>query len=132
MKVQKWIKPFFIIAGLYDGILGIIFLIVPLELFKTAAIAPPNHIGYVQFPALLLIVIAVMFFNIAKDPIANRNLILYGILVKISYCLVVFPHWLTGNIPSIWIPFAFFDLGFLVMFFIAGKTLKQTMLNSQK
>lgn len=125
MNVPKWIKPIFIFAGLYDGVLAILFLAVPIRLFNAANVTPPNHIGYVQFPALLLIAFAIMFFNIAKNPMANRNLILYGILLKLSYCSVVFPHWIMGNIPSIWVPFAFFDLGFLIAFAIASKALKQ-------
>jgi len=94
---------------------------VPMQLFAAAKIAPPNHIGYVQFPALLLVVFAIMFFNIARDPKANRNLMLYGILLKISYCSVVFPHWLVGNVPFIWVPFACFDLAFLVVFIVAHR-----------
>ncbi|MBL7131470.1 MAG: hypothetical protein ISS45_08745 [Candidatus Omnitrophica bacterium] len=125
MEVPKWIKPLFIVAGLYDGILAALFLIVPTQLFGAANIPLPNHLGYIQFPALLLIVFAIMFFNIARDPIANRNLILYGILLKVAYCGVIFPYWLVGNVPSIWVPFAFFDLGFLIIFIIANMNLKK-------
>lgn len=125
MGIPKWIKPLFITAGLYDGILATLFLIVPVQLFNAANVMLPNHLGYVQFPALLLIIFAIMFFNIARDPIANKNLVLYGILLKFSYCAVVFPYWLVGNIPSIWVPFAFFDLGFLVLFAMALKALKK-------
>lgn len=129
MQNQKWIKILFVIAGLYDGVLGVLFLTIPLKLFSMANVTPPNHIGYVQFPAALLIVFAIMFFNITINPAANRNLIIYGILLKLSYCTVVFTHWLSANIPSIWVPFAFFDLCFLAVFLIAYKTLKQNTLN---
>jgi hypothetical protein len=125
MNIPRWIKPLFVFAGLYDGILGILFLAMPIYLFNAAGVALPNHIGYVQFPAMLLIVFAILFFNIAKDPIANRNLILYGILLKVSYCSVIFPHWLMGNMPTLWVPFAFFDFAFLVIFVIVHKALKQ-------
>ena len=124
MNVPKWIKPFFYIAGLYDGILGLLFLVVPIQLFDAVNVSPPNHVGYVQFPAMLLITFAIMFFNIAKDPEDNKNLILYGILLKISYCSVVLYYWMIGEIPSIWIPFAFFDFIFLGMFLAAKKVLK--------
>jgi len=87
-------------------------------------IAPPNHVGYVQFPAFLLIIFALMFFNIARDPIANKGLIIYGILLKFEYCSVVFPHWFLKNIPQIWVCFAFLDLAFLFIFVIADKKLK--------
>ena len=124
MDSPKWIKPFFIIAALYDGILGMLFLVVPTQLFNATKITLPNHIGYVQFPAMLLVVFAIMFFNIARDPRANRNLIFYGILLKLSYCSVVFSHWMVGAVPFIWVPFAFFDFAFLVAFIIAYKALK--------
>lgn len=123
MSSPKWIKPLFAVAGLYDGILGALFLIAPMQLFAAANITPPNHIGYVQFPAFLLIIFAVMFFNIAKDPIANKNLILYGILLKLSYCAIVFVYAMVGQMPWMWIPFAYCDLAFLVVFIVARKQL---------
>ena len=124
MDVPKWIKPFYVVAALYDGILGLVFLMVPTQLFNAAKIAPPNHIGYVQFPALLLVVFAIMFFNIVRDPKANKNLIFYGILLKLSYCSVVLPHWLVGNVPALWVLFAFFDLLFMVVFIVSYKAVK--------
>lgn len=125
MDVPKWIKPFFVVAGLYDGILGLLFVLAPYQLFKAANVTPPNHVGYVQFPALLLIIFAIMFFNIARNPLANRSLILYGILLKISYSGVVLFHWMSVNIPTIWVVFAFLDLIFLVLFFVARKAIGQ-------
>ncbi|RPJ70733.1 MAG: hypothetical protein EHM20_15215 [Alphaproteobacteria bacterium] len=126
MNIPKWIKPFFVIAGLYDGILGLIFILMPFQIFNVVHVAPPNHIGYVQFPAMLLIAFAIMFFSIAKDPVKNKNLILYGILLKISYCSVIFFHSLTNNVPSIWVIFGYFDLAFLITFLMAAKAMKQS------
>ncbi len=123
-EVPGWIKPFFVFAALYDGILGVAFLALPLKLFELAGVTPPNHLGYIHFPALLLILFAIMFFNIAKNPIGNRILIHYGIMLKICYCSVVFSHWLMGNMPNIWITFGVFDLVFLVVFIIALNDLK--------
>jgi len=57
-----------------------------------------------------------MFLAIARAPLANRNLIPYGMLLKVSYCSVVFYHWSTGGITDIWKPFAFVDLAFLALF----------------
>lgn len=124
MEVPKWIKPFYVVAALYDMILGLMFLTASNQLFNAANIALPNHIGYVQFPALLLIIFAIMFFNIARDPKANKNLIFYGILLKLSYCSVVLPHWLAGNVPILWVPFAFFDFLFMIVFVIAYRVVK--------
>lgn len=124
MSYPKWIRPLYIISALYDGILGVLFLVFSLQLFKAVNVVPPNHIGYVQFPALLLIIFAVMFFNIARDPLGNKNLILYGILLKFSYCSVVLYYWMLGSIPSLWVPFAFLDLAFMIAFIFSYKVIK--------
>jgi len=121
MNIPKWIKPLYIAAGLYDGILGAFFLVAPLRLFRFCNVAPPNHIGYVQFPAMLLIIFAVMFFSIARNPSANRNLIFYGILLKFSYCSVVFFHRLFGEIPAVWMSFAYIDLAGMFVFIYVYK-----------
>ncbi len=114
----------FIIAALYDGLLGIAFLFAGDFIFQRFEVTPPNHLGYVQFPATLLVVFALMFSAIAKNPNTNKNLIPYGILLKLSYCGVVFYYWLTSNLPFIWKPFAVFDLIFLVLFIWAYSSLK--------
>ena len=119
------VKVLFYIAAAYDGVLGIIFLAKPMCLFEAFEITPPNHAGYVQFPAMLLVVFAVLFFNIARNPAANRNLILYGILLKVSYCTVVFGYWFTDGIPIIWKPFAICDLIFIALFILAQQSLGQ-------
>ncbi|MCK5214357.1 MAG: hypothetical protein KAR05_03275 [Candidatus Omnitrophica bacterium] len=125
MEIPKWIKPFFVVAGLYDGILGLLFLAMPYKLFSLTNVPPPNHVGYIQFPALLLVIFGVMFLNIARNPIVNRDLIFYGILLKMSYSGVVLSHWLLGNMPIMWIAFAFFDLVFLALFVVARQAIGQ-------
>ena len=70
MKVQKWIKSLFVAAGLYDSILGILFLMAPIGLFKAASVTLPNHIGYVQFPAMLLIVFAIVLLIVGVLQVA--------------------------------------------------------------
>lgn len=116
MKKIKTMTFLFVVTAVYDGLLGISFLFVGNNVFRYFNITPPNHIGYVQFPAALLIIFALMFIKIAKEPVKNRHLIPYGILLKISYCAIVFYHWFSTEIPYIWKPFAIFDLLFLVLF----------------
>ena len=116
MKTKASIKVLFIVAAVYDGVLGAAFLFASGALFEWFSVTPPNHPGYVQFPAALLIVFAVMYMAIAMNPVRNRNLIPYGILLKVSYCGVVLFHWLTSGIPGMWKPFCLFDLVFLILF----------------
>ena len=120
---EKWIRIIYILAGLYDGILGIAFILVPGQIFAFYGVEPPNHMAYVQFPALLLLVFAIMFFRVASNPIKNRELILYGCGLKISYCTMTFWYEVTTGIPSMWIPWAWADLVFLLLFVLTWRYL---------
>ena len=116
MSTKRWIPVLFMVAAIYDGLLGIAFLFASGRLFQWFCVTPPNHPGYVQFPAALLIVFGVMFSAIAMNPVRNRNLIPYGILLKTSYCGVVAFYWLTAGLPGIWKPFCILDFMFLFAF----------------
>lgn len=112
----RFITRLFLVAAFYDGILGLLFLFAAPWVFQLCGVTPPNHFAYVQFPAALLIVFAIMFVVIARNPVPNRNLIPYGILLKVSYCSIAFFHWFTAGMPGMWKPFAIFDLIFMVLF----------------
>jgi hypothetical protein len=120
---EELIKPFYIISGLYDAVLGVAFLIAPGAIFAMYEVTPPNHMAYVQFPALLLILFGIMFFRIAMDPVKNRDLILYGCGLKVSYCSMVFYYMSTTGVPQMWVPWAYADLVFLVLFVITWRDL---------
>ena len=116
MRERAAIRWLFGVGALYDGVLGVGFLLAGGQLFEAAGITPPNHWGYVHFPALLLILFAAMFAAIAREPEKNRGLIAYGIGLKLAYAGTVFFHWMTGGIPWIWKPFAICDLIFAAAF----------------
>lgn len=110
------VKVLFYVAALYDGILGVAFLFAAPAVFELVGLPPLEHFGYVHFAAALLIVFALMFLAVARNPMANRGLIVYGMLLKVSYCAIVLYHWGAGGISDIWKPFAFADLAFLALF----------------
>jgi hypothetical protein len=123
MQELRWVKLLFLIAGLYDGILGVVFLIAPESIFLSFDVTAPYHMAFIQFPAMLLIVFAIMFFRVAIDPVKNRELILYGCGLKISYCSTVFWYATMSEISFIWIPWAWADILFLVLFVLVWKKL---------
>ncbi len=124
MKKHGAISALFYVAAAYDGILGVAFLFLAGRVFELFGVTPPNHLGYVQFPAALLIVFGLMFLAVARNPVGNRGLIPYGILLKVSYCGVVFWHWFTAGIPFMWKPFAVLDLLFGILFCVAYAKLR--------
>jgi hypothetical protein len=108
-KMLRPISALFVVAALYDGILGVLFLTAPGAIFHAFDVAPPNHPAYVQFPAALLIVFALIFVCVAREPIANRSLIIYGMLLKVSFFGLAFWYWFSAGIPGFWKPFAVID-----------------------
>lgn len=117
----NWIRGLFIIAGLYDVVLGIAFLLFSRAIFQWFGVEAPNHPAYVKFPALLLLIFAAMFFRVAGDPKNSRELIIYGVGLKAAYAGTAFWYQMTQGIPSMWLPWAWADVGFLIFFLLAWK-----------
>jgi len=120
----KWMKAAFGVSAIYDGLLGVVFLFAAPMIYDYFGIERPNHPGYVHFPALLLIIFALMLWRIASNPVKYRDLMPYGIGLKIAYCGVVFFHKFTTGIPDMWMPFAWLDLIFMILFFLAWTKVK--------
>jgi hypothetical protein len=120
---KTWIRPLFLVAGLYDGLLGLAFFFGHDRIFAYFEVTPANHPAYVEFPALLLVVFGVMFFHVASDPVRLRPLIPYGIALKAAYAGLALWYQYTVGIPSMWLPWAWMDVGFLVAFLLAWMAL---------
>lgn len=121
---KSWIKPLFYVAALYDGLLGILFLFAWRAVYQSFGVTLPNHGGYVQFPALLLIIFGALFLRIARNPVANRDLIPYGIALKIAYSGIVFWYALRTGVPRMFVWYAWIDLVFLILFLVARQSLR--------
>jgi hypothetical protein len=113
------VRLLFVIAGLYDFVIGVVFLFFGPQLFDAAGVPHPNHWGYIQFGALLLMIFGVMFFEVARDPVGNRNLIPYGMLLKLSYTGLVAYYWIATDCPWLFKPFVVIDGVMFVLFLLA-------------
>ena len=113
------VRIVFAVAGIYDLLIGLAFLFAGPQIFAKAEVPPPNHWGYLQFCAILLIIFGIMFFAVAQHPVLNRNLMLYGILLKLSYVGLVCFYWATSGCPTLFKPFAVIDAVMLVLFVLA-------------
>jgi hypothetical protein len=129
MKRPIAVSMMFYVSALYDGAVGLAFLLKPLALFRLCGVTPVNHPGYVQFSAALLLVFAWMFFRIAGDPVGRRSLIPHGMLLKVSYCAIVAYYWITTGLPYMWKPFAVADAIFLVLYLWAYSGLGRSALS---
>ena len=116
---RSHIRLLFAIAGLYDVLIGVAFLGFGPQLFDATGVPPPNHWGYIQFGAMMVVIFGLMFFAVAYDPLANRNLMPYGMLLKLCYTGLVAYYWFTTDCPALFKPFAVIDALMFVLFLAA-------------
>jgi hypothetical protein len=119
----SWIKPLFVIAGLYDVLLGAAALAAFKPIYNQFGIMLPNHDGYVQWGAAVVLVFGIGFWFVASDPVRNRDIIKMGVLFKLAYAATVLGHSFFGTIPMLWVPFAWIDLVFAALFIAALRSL---------
>jgi hypothetical protein len=116
MKSLLPVRILYAIAALYEGLLGLAFIVAAPQLFQLAAITPPNHWGYVHFAAGILVIFGWMFLQIARRPVENHGLVLYGFLLKVCYVATVGWHSYYGGVPAMWTWFAGADTLFALLF----------------
>ena len=106
-------------GGSLSGYRRLAFLGLGPQIFDAAGVPPPDHWGYIQFGSLLVLVFGLMFYAVAYDPAANRNLMPYGMLLKLCYTGLVAYYWVTTDCPLLFKPFAVIDGLMFVLFFLA-------------
>jgi len=118
------IRVIFLVAALYDIILGLSFSLWFKTVYQWFEIELPNHPAYVQLPGLLIAVLGVGFLFVFADPQQNRNIAFLGVLMKLDFTGVAFGHWLVGSIPTIYVILAVCDAIFALLFVAAYLSLK--------
>jgi hypothetical protein len=113
---REWIRPFFVFAAAYDFFLGMVFLIAYPAVYARFGVTLPNHPAYVQFCAALVAIFGIGFWSVARAPERNRDLIKLGVLLKLSYAGIVLSWWFRGQMPGMWVPFAWIDVAFMLAF----------------
>lgn len=121
--MRPWIRPLFVVAGIYDLVLGIAYLFLHRTVFGWFNVLLPNHPGYVQLNALFVTIFGIGFLLVAQDPQRNRDIIRLGVLLKLAYSGIVLTYAAMGNMPTMWIPWAICDLLFVVGFLMALRAL---------
>ena len=116
MNKEAKYRGLFLVAGLYDLVLGAIFFLFYVPLYGYFGITLPNHPEYVQAPALFIVILGIMFFYIYRNMYKNVDMVKIGILSKATYSGLAFYHYYLTSLPVIFVVFAWFDLAFLILF----------------
>ena len=101
---EKYYRSLFMIAAVYDVLLGITFTFFPARAFAALGISEklPAFGGYLTLLGVFVLVIGIAYFLIARGDLQrNTDLILVGTLYKLAYSGTAFYYWSQGNLPHI-------------------------------
>lgn len=98
---ERYYRGLFLVAAIYDLVLGIAFTLFHIPVFEMVGVTPPGS-GYVPLLGSFLFVIGVAYYLIWRgDLYQQRDLILVGTLYKLAYSAIAFIYWAIGDIPHV-------------------------------
>lgn len=110
-------RTFFLIAAVYDMILGAAFLIAGEPILTAIGMTLPPHIAYIQLSAVFIFIQGLSYWLAYRDPLGNKGIVRVGIAYKAAYVGLTLYYLLIQQLPSVFfIPWAVFDLLFLIGF----------------
>lgn len=117
---ETYYRWLFLIAAIYDLVLGVVFTFFSAPVFRLLGISDklPSFGGYISLLGAFVFVIGVAYYLIFRGDLAkNQDLIFIGALYKLSYCLVAFYYFAFREVPHILFVgvFGVLDLVFLVL-----------------
>ncbi len=121
-------KTFFLVAALYDIVLGAAFFILYAPLFSALAIELPNSITYIHLTAAFVFVQGVGYWFVYQDPDANHGIVKTGVIYKIAFAGLSFFYLAIGQLPHpVFAVFGAMDVLFLIgfMMFLKGERDRQ-------
>lgn len=121
-------KTFFLVAAVYDIVLGLAFFFLYSPLWNALGIALPNNTAYIHLTAGFVFVQGVGYWFVYQDPDGNRGIVKTGVVYKAVFSGLAAYYWAIGQLlHPIFLLFGGLDALFLigfVMFLMAGPSRK--------
>lgn len=118
-------KVFFLVAALYDILLGAGFFLLYDPLFSALGIELPGNISYIHLTAAFVFVQGVGYWIVFRDPDGNHGIVMLGIVYKAAFAGLAAYYWAIGDLlHPIFGLFGILDAMFLigfVMFLMAAR-----------
>jgi hypothetical protein len=128
IKKRGYYKTLYLIASIYDFMLGIIFLFFYKSVYNLLGMNIPENPAYLTFSALMITLFGILLFMIYLDLENAKKLVILAILIKFSYVGTVFFYYLLVGADYVDLPyriFAIFDLIFAGLFIESLREIKK-------
>jgi hypothetical protein len=116
MTGERFFKWLFLVAGVYDFVLGALFFLFYVAIYEHFGITLPNHPEYVQAPAAFIVILGIMLFYVFKDMYRNVDMVKIAALSKLAYSGLALYYQQATGLPAVFMVFAWCDLIFLGLF----------------
>lgn len=117
MQHRGFFRRFFLLAALYDLVLGVAFFFFYPVVYDLLGTSLPTEPAYLHAAAAFVFVQGIMYLLVYRDMERNWDLVLVGAVYKLAYSGVSFYHLAMGTLPHpVFALFGILDLGFLVGF----------------
>ncbi len=110
-------KPFFLVAALYDAVLGAGFFFLYNPLFHALGITLPNNTSYIHITTAYIFVQGLSYWFVYTNPVRNVDIVKVGIVYKAIFSGLALYYFAIGQLLSpLFLLFGALDLVFLILF----------------
>ena len=119
-------RNLFLLAALYDIVLGAAFIFLNDPILDALAITPPDNKSYIHLSAVFVLVQGLSYLFVYRDLAGNVDMIQVGIIYKAAYIAVAIYYLAIDElVHSVFLLFAMLDVAFMGLFIAALLALKK-------
>jgi hypothetical protein len=116
--MTNW-RTFFLVAAIYDIVLGVAFFVLYGPLFSALGIELPNNTSYIHLTAAFVFTQGLGYWFVYQDPAANLGIVKLGVVYKAIFSGLAFYYLAIGELlHPVFMVFGVADLLFLVGFWL--------------
>jgi hypothetical protein len=114
--MSSW-RSFFLVAAIYDLVLGLGFFVLYDPIFSALGIALPNNTSYIHLTAAFVFVQGIGYWFVYQAPEENLGIVKLGVVYKAVFSTLSFYYLAIGELlHPVFLVFGVLDIGFLVGF----------------
>lgn len=130
MRTKKFYKAAFLVAALYDFILGFVFFVFYRNVYEMFNITLNDTPAYLQLSAAFVFAQGLLYYFVYHNLQRNIDIVKVGVAYKICYTGVAFFYWAAGSLPhSMFGVFGFCDVIFIILFVMYLADYKKVIAN---
>lgn len=96
----RFYETFFLVAALYDVVLGIAFFWFAGPIYAMLGVALPSSMSYIHLSAGFVFVQGVGYWFVYRDMVRNVDIVKLGVIYKAVYSLVALYYLMIGELPD--------------------------------